>query len=156
MKLFAVIIVSFGLLILYFQYNPSYKLSIESKYYYSIEDYKTAYKLADESIRLREYNTMALFVRNKSKSTLDLIDFNEESKDFQKKIIKILKKDDISKADKLRIKMMSDVIISKYKNLSLVLVDNESFKDLAFKNFTKFTKMNKKVIKALELDLKEE
>jgi len=152
MKILLFLTTILGLSITYLQYNPSYKLSVEAKYYYTIGKYQKAYNLADESLKLREYNTMAFHIRNRSSLTLEVIDFNKESKDFQDKVIAILKKDAILRTDKLRTKMMSDVIISKYQNLSLSMVDDNEIKDLALQNFKKFQKINQKVIFSLNKD----
>ena len=139
-----------GLSLAYLQYNPSYKLSVEAKYYYTIGEYNMAYNLANESLILREYNTMAFHIKTRSGLTLEVIDFNLESEKFEKRIRNILKKNEISRSDKLRTKMMSDVIISKYYNLSLPMVEDEDIKELALKNLIKFKKINKQVVKALK------
>jgi len=149
MKILLFLVTIFGLTIAYLQYNPSYKLSMEAKYYYTIAEYQLAYDLADKSLKLREYNTMAFHIKNRSKLTLEVINFNLESKDFEKKISNIIKKSFIPKSDKLRTKMMSDVIISKYQNLSLSMVEDDEVKNLALKNFIKFKKINSQVLKSL-------
>jgi hypothetical protein len=136
--------------VLYFEYNPSYKLSMEAKFYFTLSDYERSYQLADEALKIREYNTMAFHIKTRSQFALDVMDFNREAKDFEAKILSIIKSGSISKGDKNRVKMMSDVIISKYNNLSLNLVDDKDLTDEAQKHFSNFEKINREVIEALK------
>ena len=150
MKLIIAVIIIFGLLVGYLQYNPSYKLSIEAKYYYTIGEYKIAYEIADKSLRLREYNTMAFHIKTRSGATIEVINFNKEAEEFLAKIKIIISKSNIARSDKLRSKMMSDVIISKYYQLKLPLVDDDTIEQTALKFFIKFKKINQQVIESLK------
>ena len=150
MKLILLLTVIFSLLIGYLQYNPSYKLSIEAKYYYTLGEYKIAYQIAEESLRIREYNTMAFHIKTRSGATIEVINFNNEAQEFLANIKEIIAKDKIGRTDKLRTKMMSDVILSKYRNLKLPLVDDEVIKSTALYLFQKFQKIHTQVIKSLK------
>jgi len=150
MKLIIVVTIIFGLLVGYLQFNPSYKLSIEAKYYYTIGEYEIAYQIAEKSLRIREYNTMALHIKTRSGATLEVISFNLEAREFLAKIKVIISKTEIGRNDKLRTKMMSDVIISKYYNLKFPMVEDEKIQNLALKFFRKFQKINKQVINSLK------
>jgi len=145
MKVLFFLALIFGLSVAYLQFNPSYKLSIEAKYFYTMGEYDMAYRLADQSLKLSEYNTMAFYVKTRSKLTLEVINFNKEAQEFEDRIRNILKKGSISRYNKLRSKMMSDIIISKYIHLSLPMVEDEEVKNLALKNVKKFKKINSQV-----------
>ena len=58
---------------IYFYINPSYKKSVQAKYYYEIGDYPEAYSLAKESFGLDLYNRMAATVMAGSITSLKIL-----------------------------------------------------------------------------------
>jgi len=149
MKIFfliALIIVGF---FSYLEYNPSYKLSIEARYYYAIGDYELAYDLANQALIIREYNTMAFHIKNRSGLTLEMINFNQEAEEFLKKIKTFVQQKPLKKPNKARIKMMSEIILSKYENLSFPLVEDDEVKDEAKKYFKEFKIIHNKILTLL-------
>jgi tetratricopeptide (TPR) repeat protein len=118
---------------------------MEAKLYYTVGDYEIAYKLADESLKIREYNTMAFHIKTRSGLALEMKRFIEEADGFEVKILEIFKKGKASRQDKLRVKMMSDVILSKYHNLSHRFIEDEELQESAKERFEKFQKINSQV-----------
>ena len=145
MKLFISISLLFGGIYLYFYFNPSYKLSTEAKIYYSMGEYQIAFDLSQEALKLREYNTMAFHIKTRSELTLQMVKFIQEADEFQNKIIEIFKKGYPSKENLARIKMMTEIIISKYNNLTIKLIEDEELKHQALTRLKRFKKLNKEI-----------
>jgi hypothetical protein len=136
--------------VLYFTFNISYQKSIEAKFYFSIGEYTTAYILADEALKIREYNNMAFSIKTKSSLVIEFINFNQESKEFFIKIDKIIYSYNVvPRPEKIRIKMICEIMLEKYKKLSFSLVEDEDIKEKAKYNFTKFDTIYKKVKESL-------
>jgi HEPN domain-containing protein len=156
MKLIFSILAIFTGAFFYFEFNPSYRLSVEARFYFALSDYEEAYKLADESLKIREYNTMAFHIKTRSQIALNVINFNLEADKFESDIRKIVTERSLTRGDKLKIKMISDIIISKYKNLSLDLVDDIELIEKAKRHFHNFEKINGDVLKSLSRVKEEE
>jgi tetratricopeptide (TPR) repeat protein len=129
--------------IAYFYFNPSYKLSMEAKLLYSMEEYEEAKEAAEKAIELDKYNNMAFFVKNRSTLTLETIEFNREAQKYKEEIVEMLKREKgaFSKADRARAKIMSEIVVAEYEKLSLNLVDNLEVKSEAeeyYKTFLEF------------------
>jgi len=150
MRVFIGLIVVFGGTSLYFYLNPSYRLSMEAKFYYSMGDYEIALQLSEEALKLREYNTMAFHIKTRSELTLQMVDFIKEADEFKKEIIKIFTQGKPSRKNKLRIKMMSDIVVDKYKNLSLKFIEDEELKKEALLRYQQFKKLNKDIKSSLQ------
>jgi tetratricopeptide (TPR) repeat protein len=151
MKFVHIILVLIVASIVYIYLNPSYKLSMEARFYFSLEDYEEAYHLSDEALRLAEYNNMAFHIKNRSQLALEVVNFNKEADEFEKKVIEIIKhQGDLTKGEKVRLKMMSDIVISKYEKLSLNLVDSETLKERAKIYYERFKKLNEQAKDSIE------
>ena len=149
MKIFFLIALIIGGFFSYLEYNPSYKLSIEARYYYAIGDYELAYDLANQALIIREYNTMAFHIKNRRGLTLEMINFNQEAEDFFKKIKTLVQQKPLKKPNKVRIKMMSEIILSKYETLSFSLVEDDEVKNKAKKYFKEFKTIHDKILTLL-------
>ena len=88
----------------YFITNPSYEKSIKAKYYYEIGEYKEAYALAKEAFSLDLYNRMASTIMAQSKNSLRYVKYNEMAKKYMDDIDEIALHDNISNADKAKIR----------------------------------------------------
>jgi len=149
-KFVVIPLVLIGGAILYLILNPSYQKSVEAKLYYSMGEYQVAYKLADEALKMREYNNMAFSIKTKSRLILEFINYNSESDEFFKKIDRIIYSyNSVPRSEKIRIKMMCEVMIGRYEKLSFSLVDDEEIKERAKYNYTKFDTIYKKVKESL-------
>ena len=108
-------------------------------------EYQIAFDLSQEALKLREYNTMAFHIKTRSELTLQMVKFIQEADEFQNKIIEIFKKGYPSKENLARIKMMTEIIISKYNNLTIKLIEDEELKHQALKRLKRFKKLNKDI-----------
>ncbi|QSZ42634.1 hypothetical protein GJV85_11115 [Sulfurimonas aquatica] len=138
------LIVNMGI---YFLINPSYEKSMQAKYYYEIGDYKEAYKLANEAFSKDVYNRMASTIMAQSKTSLLYVDYINQAKEYLIQINIIAAKDTISKADRARIKMMSEVVIDSYVKLAPSIITNKTLVEDAAKYHDDFEKLLEKVTK---------
>ncbi len=129
----------------YFLFNPSYEKSIQAKYYYETGEYKEAYTLAKEAFSLDLYNRMASTIMAQSKTSLKYVSYIEDSKKYMKQIDEIAKSDIISDSHKAKMKMICEIMISRYIKLApSVITDNDLVKDSAKYN-SMFEKLLEKV-----------
>jgi tetratricopeptide (TPR) repeat protein len=110
-SIFIIILLSFYLL------SDSYRYSFEAKGYYEMGDYEKAYKLAEKAYNLNRYNNMAFTILTQSKLAKVWETFINDSNHYFLEIESISNKDVITKKDKIRIKMMLEIIMGEYKNL---------------------------------------
>lgn len=110
----------------YFLLNPSYEKSIESKFYYTIGDYKEAYRLANEAFELNSYNRMASTVMAQSVTALKFVRYIEQSETYLRSISEIADADQISAREKIRIKLMCEIMMDEYLKIApTVVTDHE-------------------------------
>lgn len=103
---------------LFFIFSDSYQKSVEAKYHYYTGDYERALELATESFHLDSYNKMAITVMQHSKVSLRYVHFIDEARENQQKIAKIGSQQHISPQDKIRVKIMCEIIMGQYETLS--------------------------------------
>jgi len=123
---------------IYFLINPSYQRSIEAKYYYETGDYKEAYTLAQEAFSLDVYNRMASTIMAQSKTSLKYVEYIQEAELYMSQVNEIAQKDLITKADRAKMRIMSEIIVKSYVKLApSVITDTELVKEAAkqHKNF---------------------
>ena len=124
----------------FFGFSDSYKYSIEAKVKYTMGDYKEAIKLAQKAYELDPYNKMSFSILTQSKISIKFLDYIEDSKGYLKKIDAISNKKEVTKQDKIKIKMICEVMIGRYKRLvPTVLTPSKLIKNskkyyLEFKN----------------------
>jgi hypothetical protein len=129
----------------YFLTHPSYDKSLRAKYYYETGDYRQAYSLAKEAFSLDVYNRMASTIMAQSQTSLKYMAYIEDAKKYMKEINKIAAKDTISDADKAKIRLMCEIMISAYIKLApSVITDDELVKQTA-KYHDGFEKLLEKV-----------
>ena len=126
---------------MYFYFNPSYRLSIEARYYYEVGNYEKAYNLATLAFNLDPYNRMAFTVMTQSKIAKDWVRFIQDSDRYFKEIEEIANKPVITKKDKLRIKIMLEILLGEYKTLKPSLLLPESLKQKAKKRYEKVKRL---------------
>lgn len=129
----------------YFLINPSYEKSLRAKYYYEIGDYKEAYSLAKEAFSIDLYNRMAATIMTQSQTSLKYVNYIEDAKKYMISIDEIAKHETISDADKAKIKMICNIMLSAYIKLApSVITDDELVKESA-KYHNKFEKLLEKI-----------
>ena len=122
-------------------------LSLEARYYYEIGDYKKAYELAKRAYILNPYNRMAFTIKTQSKIALSWQNFIDDFDKFFDKIQEIANKENITKKDKLRIKIMLEILISEYKTLKPSLLIPEKLKKEAKEKYQKARELYERLFK---------
>jgi len=122
-------------------------LSFEARYYYETGNYKKAYELAKKAYILNPYNKMAFTIKTQSQIALSWQNFIEDFNKFFDKIQKIANKEKITKKDKLRIKIMLEILISEYKTLKLSLLIPKKLKKEAKEKYQKARELYERLFK---------
>lgn len=123
----------------YITLNSSYKNSIQARVYYFLGNYESAYALAEKAYASDHYNKMAFSVMVQSKISKKFTSYIEEGNAYLKKIDEISSKENFSEADRIRIKMMCEIMIGSYDELvptvltDKVLVENSQKMQKKFK-----------------------
>lgn len=132
---------------IYFLINPSYQKSIEAKYYYEMGDYKEAYLLANEAFSMDVYNRMASTVMAQSKTSIKYVKYIKQAKEYLANINKLASKDILSDADKIKIKLMSEIVTESYIKLAPSIITDKVLVKEAAKYNTDFEKLLEQVNK---------
>lgn len=131
----------------YFLTNPSYEKSIKAKYYYEIGDYTEAYSLAKEAFSLDIYNRMAATIMAQSTTSMKYDKYNKNAQKYMKVIDEISLHESISEADKAKIRLICEIMLSEYTKLApSVITDSELVEKTALYH-SKFEKLLEKVNK---------
>ncbi len=130
---------------LFFMANPSYRKSIEAKYYYEIGEYEEAYTLANEAFSEDVYNRMASTIMAQSKTSLKYVKYINEAKKYMQEINKIAQKESIDDGDRVRIKMMSAIMTESYPKLAPSIITDKELVDEAARYHQQFEKLLEKV-----------
>ena len=129
----------------YFLTHPSYDKSIRAKYYYEIGDYKQAYPLAKEAFSLDVYNRMASTVMAQSQTSLKYVSYIEMGKKYMQEIDEIATKEVISDADKAKIRLICEIMMSAYIKLAPSVVTDKELVRQTAKYHDSFEKLLEKV-----------
>jgi len=122
---------------LYYFLDDSYRYSLEAKAYYELGEYDKAYKLAQKAYELNKYNRMAFTIVTQADIAKVWEKFIKDSNQYFFEIDSISNKETITKADKIRIKMMLEIIIGEYKNLPTSKLLDKDLEQKAYKNYIK-------------------
>lgn len=125
----------------YFYLHPSYRLSLEAKIYYTIGEYESAYEIAEQAYELNQYNRMAFTVMVQSKNAQKFLEFIEMAKEYYTQIQAIAAKEDVNNADKIKIKMLSEVVLQSHKRLNPTQLTDETLVKDAQKYKDNFQKL---------------
>ena len=141
-------IVAFSLIAfmsIYFLVNPSYQKSIEAKYYYEVGEYKEAYSLAKDAFSLDVYNRMASTIMAQSKTSLKYVNYIQQAKEYLAQINDIAHHEEISNADRSRIKLMSEIVTDSYVKLAPSIITDNDLVEEAKKYHDDFEQLLEKV-----------
>jgi len=139
--LIALILVVLALVVFFFGFSDSYKYSIEAKVKYAMGDYKKAIELASRAFELDPYNKMAFSILAQSKISIKFLDYINDAKDYLKRIDALSKKKNFSQADKIKIKMMCEVMIGRFKKLSPTVMTDKTLYEKSKKLYEEFVKI---------------
>ncbi len=136
--------------IYFFGFTDSYKTSLKAKLKYIEGDYIEAKKLAREAFDADPYNRMASGILAQSKISVEFVDYINDAKRYFAKIKKITDKESLSNQDKIRIKMMCEVMLGRYKKLNATVMTDKDLKKSAYEYYQKFKSINEKLISEKE------
>ncbi len=145
-----VVLVSLSILFLlssgfYFLTNTSYQDSFEARFYYLVGNYKKAYDFAKKSYDKDPYNKMAFTVLTQSKIATEYVNYIKTGNDYFSRIDKISSKKDYSDADRIRIKLMCQIMLGEYKKLVPTKLTNSDLVKDAKKLDDKFQQLYKEL-----------
>ncbi len=118
--------------------NPSYEKAIEARWHYFTGNYDEAYRIAKEAYELDNYNRMAFTVMRQTEVAKEYLDYIREGERYLDLIEDVANHPPIGEADKIRIKMMCEVMIGKYENLSPTKLTDEELVERAKDIYEKF------------------
>jgi len=110
-------------------------------------NYQKAYELASRAYTLNPYNRMAFTLKTQSSIAKEWQNFINDANNYFSEIEKIANKNYISKKDKLRVKMMLEVLIDEYKTLKPSLLLPDEVKKEAKEKYLKAKKLYEKLFK---------
>ena len=141
-------LIALGLIVvmaIYFLLNPSYEKSLEAKYYYEIGQYQKAYELANEAFSMDLYNRMASTIMAQSKTSMKYQKYVNDAKKYLREINEIVAKDNISAADRAKIKIMSEIMVDAYVKLAPSVITDKALVQEAARYYKNFEQILEKV-----------
>jgi len=108
-------------------------------------NYQKAYELAKKAYTLNPYNKMAFSIKTQAQIAKEWQNFINNANDYFKRIEKIANKDIITKKDKLRVKLMLEILIGEYKTLKQSYLLPKSLKEEAKEKYLKAKKLYEKL-----------
>lgn len=118
------LILAFG--VLFFASSGSYQNSLQARVEYFLGNYKEALDLAEKAHQQDRYNKMAFTLVAQSKKSLQFQEYIEQGEKYLEVINQISLQQKVLNADKIKIKMMCEVMIEEYKALSPTKMTDES------------------------------
>ena len=110
-------------------------------------DYDKAYIKAKKAYLLDPYNRMAFTIYTQSQIAKEWKRFLIDSDKYFKIIEKIANKPNITDKEKLKVKIMLEILIDEYKNLKPSLLISDELKQNAKKEYLKAKEIYEKVYK---------
>ena len=133
------------MIIFFFMFTDSYKLSLEAKLKYISGEYVEANTLAKEAFELDPYNRMAISILAQSQISIQMADYVKDAREYLHKIELLSEKGDFSHRDKIKIKMMCEVMIGRYKKLNPTVMTDKALYAECTKNYQHFEKLYEKL-----------
>ncbi|MCF6202004.1 MAG: hypothetical protein L3J42_07790 [Hydrogenimonas sp.] len=118
--------------------NPSYEKAIEARWLYFMGNYDEAYEVAKEAYELDNYNRMAFTVMRQTEVAKKYLDYIREGERYLKLIEDAANHPPLGEADKVRIKLMCEVMIGKYEKLSPTKLTDKELVERAKQIYKKF------------------
>ena len=131
----------------YFLLNPSYEKSIKAKYYFETGDYKEALVLSREAFSMNLYNRMASTIMAQSITSLKYVSYIDDGKKYMAQINEIATHEEISDADKAKIRLMCNIMIDSYIKLAPSVITDKALVESAAGYYNGFEKLLAKVTK---------
>ena len=135
---------------IYLFISDSYKLSVEAKYYYTIEHYDMALELSKKSFELDRYNRMASTIMTQSQIAMLFVEYNQQAQKYLDQIAAIIEKEDVTRADKIKIKFICEIMIEKHKKISETVLTQHNLVAQSRAYLDEFKKLHEKVSLSLQ------
>ena len=140
--IFTILIMALSFLV-----NPSYEKSIKAKYYFEMGEYTEAYSLAQEAFSIDVYNRMAATIMAQSKTSMRYVKYNNQAKKYMTDIDEIALHENISEADKAKIRLICEIMIGSYTKLAPSIITDKELVQKTANYYHKFEKLLEKVNK---------
>lgn len=116
-KLIIFTVILLGGSVYFFSSNTSYQNSIQARIYYFLGNYENAYELAKKAYEQDSYNKMANTVMTQSKIAKEYEAYIKQGNEYFVRIDEISSKQNYTEADKVRVKLMCEVMIESFEDL---------------------------------------
>lgn len=125
----------------FFSSNSSYQNSIQARIYYFLGNYGSAYDLAKKAYEQDSYNKMANTVMTQSKIAKEYEAYIQQGNEYFVRIDDISSKKVYTEADKVRVKMMCEIMIDSHDELAPSTLTDESLQKSSLKMQKKFIQL---------------
>jgi len=129
------------LMVLFALTNPSYEKAFRAKYYYYSGKYDQALTLAKEAYKLDPYNRVALTIMRQTEIARKFVDYIKEGESYLRQIEAIADNPPIKQSDKIRIKLMCEVMLNKYSSLPTSRLIKSDLPNQAKEVYEKFKRL---------------
>lgn len=130
---------------IYVLVNPSYQKSLQAKYFFETGNYKEALILAKEAFSLDVYNRMASTIMAQTITALKYTSYIEMGKKYMADINAIAAHENISDADKAKIRTMCEIMVTEYIKLAPSVITDDNLVQEASEYHQQFEKLLEKV-----------
>lgn len=124
MIVIVVLILAFG--IFFFTNSGSYQNSLQARVEYFLGNYKKSLTLAKKAYEQDKYNKMAFAMITQSQISLKYKNYLTQGEQYLNSINAISQKTNVTKSDKSKIKIMCEVMVEEFKNLTPTKMTNDS------------------------------
>ncbi len=138
------------MVIFFFGFSDSYRYSMEARVKYFMGDYQEARELAKKAFDLDPYNKMAFSILAQSKISAELADYILEADNYLKKIEDLTNKQNFSNRDKIKIKMITEVMTQKFQKLNPTVMTDKELYAQCIKRYKKFKTIYEKLFQKPE------
>lgn len=139
-----------GMLLFFFGFNDSYKYSMEARMKYFMGDYEAARALAKKAFDIDPYNKMAFSILAQSKISAEMTDYIKESDHYLQKIEALTHKENFTSRDKLKIKLMTEIMLEKFNKLNPTVLTDKALYAECIKRYKKFKTIHEKLFTTKE------
>lgn len=142
-------VVIMGFMVIYFLLSSSYQDALSAKFYYLMGDFNQSFILSKDALKKDRYNKLAFTILAQSKLSLKYIDYIDEANIYLAQIGAIASQNEIEKSDRIRVKMICEIMIDKYKKLNSSRLTDSELTDRAKEIHTKFLELYEEIARGV-------
>jgi len=139
-----------AMLLFFFGFNDSYKYSMEARMKYFMGDYEKAHELAKKAFDIDPYNKMAFSILSQSKISAQMADYVQEADKYLQKLEMLTNKPDFTDRDKLKIKMITEIMMEKFNQLNPTVLTDKELYAACIKRYKKFKTIHERLFQSAE------